>query len=115
MIIIRKQKKRKGLIYCITNRINGKMYIGQTCNPLSVRRRQHIDTAQKGGHMSISCAIRKYGVENFTWTILEDDIPLHDLNRMEELYVDLFDTYNEGYNSTLGGDNPRLEEYEEYS
>lgn len=47
-------------------------------------------------------AIRKYGVENFSFEVLEEcDISL--LDEKEVYYINLYNSYKEGYNATLGG------------
>jgi group I intron endonuclease len=85
-------------IYQITNLLNQKKYIGQTINP---RRRfsQH-STVCSG--MPISLAIIKYGVENFSFEIIEEtDCP----NEREIFWIDFFNTYEgSGYNATRGGE-----------
>lgn len=64
-------------IYCYTNKINNKKYIGQT-NNIERRKKQHIQDSihnHKGHEVSYNlpfhCAIRKYGIENFSFEILE--------------------------------------------
>lgn len=49
-------------------------------------------------------AISKYGADNFYVETLEDNIPLDKLNEKEIQYISLYDSYNNGYNSTPGGD-----------
>ena len=48
-------------------------------------------------------AIRKYGEENFYIELLET-VPIQDLNEREKYWINYYDSYNNGYNSTLGGD-----------
>ena len=64
-------------IYCYTNLINNKKYVGQT-NNLERRRKQHIQDSihcHKGREVSYNlpfhAAIRKYGIENFNFEILQ--------------------------------------------
>lgn len=97
-------------IYCITNKINGKMYIGQA-KYFENRKQTHfysMVTEQKDTrnyYMPIHASMRKYGVDNFSWKIIEDNISLEDIDMLEQLYIDMFDTYNLGYNSTYGGNS----------
>lgn len=53
------------IIYKITNKINGKVYIGQTTDSLSRRKSGHIQAATSGSKSKLYSAMRKYGVENF--------------------------------------------------
>jgi hypothetical protein len=50
--------------------------------------------------------MRKYGVDNFVYGIIEDNISAEDLNDKEVFYVSLYDSYRNGYNATAGGANP---------
>ena len=65
-----------GVIYKITNQINGKFYIGKTVLTEPQRWQQHLYYAQNGqGDKDCPClcnAILKYGKENFIREILEE-------------------------------------------
>ena len=90
----------KGYIYKITNKVNGKSYIGQTRNSVEFRWRQHKNN--KNGY-ALHAAIRKYGAENFEVETLEKC----DISRLDEreiYYIDKYDTFNNGYNLSKGGD-----------
>lgn len=54
-------------------------------------------------------AIRKYGWENFSWEVIEDNIATEEeLNEKEKYYIqkyDCFDNKEKGYNTTSGGEN----------
>ena len=90
-----------GYIYKITNKINNKMYIGQTITTIKERMYKHYSNAKKAT-TGIDFAIGKYGKENF---IVEEicSCPNEDLNDLERFYIAKFDTYNTGYNLTIGG------------
>lgn len=94
-----------GYIYKVTNKVNGKVYIGQTIQSVKDRwyehcRTKNISKAEKNMH--IKRAILKYGKENFILEILEEcDASL--LNDRERYYISYFDSYKNGYNSTEGG------------
>lgn len=96
-----------GHIYKVTNLINGKVYIGQTIQTVQNRWYRHcgksgISQAELNTHFKR--AILKYGKENFKIETIEDcDSSL--LNKREKYYISYFDSYNNGYNSTLGGND----------
>ena len=68
----------KKSIYKITNLINNKIYIGQSVSPYKRFAQHCINHGVKGGKNSdtslINLAIRKYGKENFSFEIMEEDI-----------------------------------------
>lgn len=98
---------RKYSIYIIKNTVNEKVYIGQTCQTVKERFNQHLrpSTIKKRGSYKIYNAIEKYGKENFYYEILEEGISKDDINNKEIYYIEQFDSYNNGYNSTHGGDS----------
>lgn len=99
-------KIRKGLIYIIRNSINDKVYIGQTTLSLEDRWKVHLkpSVSKQRGNYKIYNAMNKYGKENFYCEILEDNIPIEELNNREINYIEKFDSFKNGYNSTKGGD-----------
>ena len=91
----------------IENKINGKIYIGQTIRPIQKRLKEH----KKGkiGCRAIYNAIKKYGWQNFKkdWY----DCPDEDLNFDEDLMVQEMKTLSpNGYNLKEGGGNGKLSE-----
>lgn len=93
----------KGIIYKITNKVNGKSYIGQTRYTLEFRWRQH---QHKKDDTYFHNAIHKYGVDNFSIEILEE-CDIADLNNREIFYIAKYDSFKNGYNLTIGGDGNR--------
>lgn len=93
-------------IYKITNLINGHSYIGQSLN-IEKRWKNHQIAAFNSKDESYSYplyrAIRKYGIENFSFEVIEE-CDYQSLNEKEMYYIKLYNTYNDGYNQTLGGD-----------
>ena len=94
----------RGFIYKITNKINGKSYIGQTIQEVKERFYQHCATScsQAVLNMAIHRAIFKYGKSNFTLEVIEEVEPSI-LNDREKYWINYYDSYNNGYNSTIGG------------
>lgn len=94
-----------GYIYKITNLVNGNIYIGQTKRHYQQRWKEHIYRSARIDEtsQSICKAIHKYGKENFLFEVLEecdDEI----LSEREIYYIDYYDSYNNGYNATPGGE-----------
>lgn len=92
-----------GFIYKITNKVNGKIYIGQTITPIKSRMSKHYSQARVGKNITgIDAAIRKYGEENFeVEKILE--CPNEDLDLQEKFYISKYNSFIDGYNLTIGG------------
>ena len=99
---------RYGCIYIIKNKINDKVYIGQTTISARERFRQHMKPSNYKKRYKFYKAIQEYGNENFYYEILEDHIPLNELNEKEIYYISLYDSYKNGYNSTPGGDGRQI-------
>lgn len=102
-------------IYKITNLINQKSYIGKSKN-IEERWKSHLRpsswTAQP--NKPLYRAFKKYGIQNFSFTVLEELLEYDKKsNEREKYWIQYFNTYKNGYNATLGGDggvtvsNPR--------
>ncbi len=91
-------------IYKITNIINNDSYIGYSKN-IEERWKYHITHYTKQVEYSkyLYCAFRKYGLQNFTFDILEE-CDLSSLKEREKYWIHFYDTFQNGYNNTLGGD-----------
>lgn len=94
----------RGFIYKITNTINSKSYIGQTIQNVKERFYQHCATkcSKAVSNMAIHRAIKKYGKSNFTVEVIEE-IDSANLNDRERYWIKYYNSYNNGYNSTKGG------------
>lgn len=94
----------RGFIYKITNILNGKLYIGQTIQDVKERFYQHCATecSSEVLNMAIHKAIKKYGKNNFTLEVIEE-IDSTELNDRERYWIKFYDSFNNGYNSTIGG------------
>lgn len=100
------KERIKGIIYKYTNRINGKVYIGQTVDEKQ-RIREHRNLR---GDFPFHRAIRKYGWDNFEYEVVfttissdKDRLKLL-LDTMEKYFIRKFNSFGKsGYNCTLGG------------
>lgn len=88
-------------IYLITNKINGRHYVGQSID-IARRWRQHREIAPCG-QTPLYKAIQKYGIENFEFCVLEE-CSKEELNDKEIQYIEQYNSYFGGYNQTRGGD-----------
>ncbi len=90
-------------IYKITNKINNKIYIGQSVRPFE-RFSQHCYNKQTNISL-INKAIQKYGKENFNFEIIESDI--ENYNEREKYWIKYYNSMiPNGYNLTEGGEEP---------
>jgi group I intron endonuclease len=97
--------KLNGIIYKVTNKVNNKIYIGQTIYSLYKRKIKHISLANS---LNIKThfhkAINKYGKDNFIWQTLCNCKTKCELDEKEIYYIKHYNTYKDGYNMTLGGE-----------
>lgn len=91
-------------IYCITNKLNQKKYIGQSIN-IESRWKKHIYSAFNKNvnadnyNYPLYCAMRKYGLENFEFNILETV----SYKLLDEKEIYWINKLNPEYNQTKGG------------
>jgi group I intron endonuclease len=96
-----------GTVYLITNKVNGKYYVGQTIQPLRHRYTYHLASALNGkGCRALGNAIRKYGKTHFNCTILAECGSHDELDQLERAWIVALDARNPeiGYNCTIGGE-----------
>lgn len=91
------------IIYKAKNKVNGKIYVGQTVGSLRKRITEHLRS-----NIGLFCrALRKYGIECFEFQIIENCESRKTLNEREIYWIDFFKCKNpNGYNITDGGENP---------
>ena len=93
------------IIYKAVNKVNGKIYVGQTSNALEVRKAQHLKKAHGGVKTHFYDAIRKYGDDAFEFSIVCEAKSKQDLNLLETYYIQKYNSIKEGYNMVDWGDN----------
>ena len=107
-----------GIIYKITNKINGKVYIGQTTQEFNMRycrkgvgleRVYQYHNSHKiygwGYNKHLLDSFNKYGLDNFDLDIYFDyAFSEKELNVKEKTYIKLYNSFKNGYNQNLGGE-----------
>lgn len=94
----------KSGIYAIKNKMNNKMYIGQSVN-VNKRKSYHLWLLRNNSHFNpkLQNAFNKYGEENFEFVILEK-CNKEELDDKEIEYISRYNTTNNGYNICEGGE-----------
>lgn len=105
-------------IYCITNLINGKKYIGQSRN-IEKRWKEHtLKPFRKctDENKYLYRAIRKHGLKNFKFEVLEE-CNIEELDEKEVYWIAFYQTYppelGKGYNENEGGDSGKSNKLKE--
>lgn len=91
-------------VYMHKNKINGKIYIGQTCQ--KPEKRWDYGCGYKRHNLHFYNAIKKYGWNNFEHIILQQGLNLQEANEKEKYWIHYYESNNpdKGYNLTSGGD-----------
>ena len=93
-------------IYKITNKINGNIYIGLSVDIYrrwQSHKQRYDKKSDKEYNKVLYKAFRKYGIENFTFEIIEE-CALEQLREREKYWIAYYDSYHNVYNATPGGD-----------
>lgn len=101
-----KNLPQKSGIYMFKNLLNNAVYIGQSSNIYKRVNSHHLYEYKNENngcyYTKFYSALRKYGLDNFEVFLLEE-CDIEKLNEREIYYISKFNSYNHGYNSTLGG------------
>ena len=100
------------IIYKVTNKINNKIYIGQTYKTAEQRLNDHYREAKSRYNNNkplvyFHRALMKYGIENFEVEVIDTSESLEEINAKETYWINFYDSMNReiGYNRQSGGDN----------
>lgn len=97
-----------GFIYKITNKVNNKVYIGQTRYTVESRWRQHLKNYNvEHRKQPLYMAFEKYGVENFEVELIEE-VNVDKLDEREIFWIAKYDSFKNGYNATIGGQGGKI-------
>ena len=108
--VSRASERTHGLIYKITNRKNGKGYVGLSLMAFKKRMQGHKSKALSAGKMVTGCralnaAIRKHGWESFRKEVILPNVPRAGLPHWEQRMIATHGTLApKGYNLTPGGE-----------
>lgn len=94
-----------GIIYRITNVDNGKVYIGQSRHPLEKVQRRYQKEIRYKRQRPITRALAKYGFASFVFDVVENAVPLDELDARESYWIAHFKAQDSltGYNLATGG------------
>lgn len=91
------------VIYLITNKTNGKQYVGQTIHSAEERFVQHCKPSERNCRL-LNRAIQKYGVQAFEVSVLEHVESADELDSREIYWIEKLNTLSpNGYNLNGGG------------
>lgn len=93
------------IVYTATNRVNGKVYVGITMQPLASRMAQHKSRAG-AGNRAFPNAITKYGMAGFEWKVVQECATPQELQAAECEWIRTLNSLADGghgYNRTTGG------------
>ena len=121
MSIVIDGKEYAGVIYKIENKITHEVYIGQTTHPRGFNGRYDFkgngiervykkllgnETRGESHNQHLRRSIKKFGFDTFEVVEIFDTAnTIEELNKKESYYINLFDSYKNGYNQSFGGDS----------
>ena len=104
------------IIYKSTNKITGKIYIGQTTKSLEQRIKGHINESKIDKNRPFLSSINKYGEDNFTFETIDSANNLNELNDKEIYWINFYNSISpNGYNVTGGGQGKKMKTTKELS
>jgi len=81
------------ICYLITNTANGKRYVGVTKNTAGWRWTKHKEAAKAGKGFLLHTAMRKYGIEAFTFETVKTNIPKEEIETVEQTLIEQYNTF----------------------
>lgn len=99
-------------IYKVVNKINQKIYVGKTNFSIEKRWKEHIADYTKRGIESrpLYSAMKKYGVDSFEISLLEE-CSAEISSEREKFWIESLQSFKYGYNATRGGDGKTYADY----
>lgn len=102
-----------GFIYKISNDINDKVYIGKTLSSIDKRFSEHKKDSCRSQEQirPLYRAMNKYGCDKFHIELVEE-CSMDVLSEREMFWINFYNSYENGYNATIGGDGKQLYDYD---
>lgn len=91
------------VIYKVTHRESGRVYIGTTQDSLDKRRKDHLQKAKTGSGHKFQEAIATYGPQAFEWEQIDTGVSPEEAAEKERNYIVKYQSNEKGYNSDRGG------------
>ena len=93
-------------IYRIQNITNNKVYIGYSENVKNrIAQHKRLAMSKRNVKSKLYAAMKKYGIENFTYDVIYQSLDMnHCKTVMETFFISEYDSYDNGYNMTFGGE-----------
>lgn len=90
------------IIYTFKNKLNDKVYVGQTCRTFKERMGEHL----RHKNTVLGKALAKYGIDNFEYKIIDEAKTIEELNEKEIFWIEKLNSITPyGYNLCKGGNN----------
>ena len=90
------------IIYTFKNKVNDKVYVGQTCRTFKERMGEHL----RHKNTTLGKALAKYGIDNFEYKIIDEAETIEELNEKEIFWIEKLNSITPyGYNLCKGGNN----------
>lgn len=90
------------IIYTFKNKVNGKVYVGQTCRTFKERMGEHL----RHKNTTLGKALAKYGIDNFEYKVIDEAKTIEELNEKEIFWIEKLNSITPyGYNLCKGGNN----------
>ena len=101
------------MIYAIRNKVNNKLYIGQTTDKNGFNGRYNYNILKRTHNEHLKRSIEKYGIDNFE---IDEEFDIayskEELDKLEDMYIKIYNTIDKncGYNNRYGGTHGKMTE-----
>jgi group I intron endonuclease len=92
------------IVYRVQNKQNNKVYIGISEKSLEERKKDHIKKSKKGKSYAFQQAIATHGADAFKWEQIDTAVTTDELAKKEKEYILEYNSKEQGYNQSQGGE-----------